>query len=380
MRRSSSTPEAVQWCCDGALRLRLLAPLASVLLVLIAPSASAWGFDTHRELASRMHEPLPAGCLKSWLSAKQSASFQDDACDPDRWRFSDDPNYDAEEWPRHFLQIDRADPPSSYPRDYAGAVTQFGDYYAKKNGQVPWRVEEMYARLVEAFRSEDEVRVLREIAHLSHYVTDAFSPLHDSQTTDAKLNESDYDGMHRRYETMMLSSSTDRNSVADEARQYYGTLGRADPRHHLFDIVLTGQPLAEQIAIADFETQGNTDELLRRTREFTARRFGDSLTLLASLVGSAWVDAGSPLLASMPQSCSAEVAQGEVVLLGHMLPAPQPEPQPEPVPDAGTPVAPVVPGETIEPGIGCSSIAGVLALPLTLLVAFALRRRRTASR
>lgn len=351
------------------LPMRLLSSVG--LLALLAPaSAFAWGFDTHKELTSRLHEPLPAGCLKSFIAGKQSAAFQDDSCDPDRWR-----DTDPDEWPRHFLQIDRAMPPQDYPRDYAAALEKFGNYYGVRNGTVPWRVEEIYGQLVAAFQSKNETAVLAKIAHLSHYVTDAFSPLHDSQVTDPRLSAQDPDGLHRRFETLMLDVPSDLEAVANEARAYYGTLGRADPRHRTFDIVLTGQPLASTLAQADFEAQGDLTELLAKTRELTARRFGDSLTLLSSLVASAWVDAGSPLLASMPQSCALEVPQGELALAGHPLPI-TPDPMDagaEPEPDAGTPTGPTPP-TTVSPS-GCSG-AGVMGLPLLALLAAGLWRRR----
>lgn len=343
---------------------------ALALLVAIVPAlASAWGFAAHRELTSRLHEPLAESCLKALVTVKQSSAFQDDSCDPDRWR-----DTDANEWPRHFVQLDRVDPPSDYPREYDDAVAHFGsDYNARRNGTVPWRVEERYALLVAAFRSGDEARAMKEIAYLSHYVTDAFSPLHDSATFDHRISETDTDGMHKRYETLMFSSSSELNAVADEARQFYGTIGRVEPRDGIFDIALTGQPLAAHVAAADRAANGDTAELLRRTRDFTARRFGDSLTLLASLVGSAWVDAGSPRLPSMPQDCSPEMAQGALVLLGHPLPIAPPATDV----DAGrSPTAPAAEEPVVQPATGCSSLAGVLALPLVLLFGLVLRRRR----
>jgi hypothetical protein len=105
--------------------------------------AAAWGFDGHRRLAATMQDPLPTGlCLRAWFRSRQTSALQNRACDPDRFRYmSAGANYDPNEGPRHYLEIDWVTPSPSYPRDFVQVQQLLGNRNAVNNGLVPWRVE-----------------------------------------------------------------------------------------------------------------------------------------------------------------------------------------------------------------------------------------------
>lgn len=255
-----------------------------------------WGFTAHRRLASLIQAPLPAqSCLKAWLSSKQSAAWQDTACNPDRWRYMDSPQYDPNEWSRHYLEIDRINPPLAYPREWAEVQTTFGPY-AVKNGQVPFRVEDMYGQLVEAFRAKNEQQVLTLAFLLSHYVTDSFSLLHDTLNFDPN-------GLHSRWETDMFSTSANLNGISQLAASYYGTPGTLDPRYATFDVVLVGNAQLPALLAAD-TANPTMPAFYAAVKDLTARRWGDALTVLSSLLWQAWADAGAPELSGFSASCS----------------------------------------------------------------------------
>lgn len=366
--------------------MRPLLPTALLCLSLLPATGLGWGFAGHRKLASKLAEPLPAGCLKGWLATQAAkSSFQDQACDPDRWRGTD-----TSEWNRHFLSIDWAQPPSSYPREWDGVVQRFGQF-AERNGTVPFRVEEFHGRLVQAFQQGDSAGAATLVAHLSHYATDAFSPYHDTKDTNPKLNNTDTEGAHGRYESDMLEVSANMTALLSKAATYYGTVGRVDPRHHTFDVVLVGNPLAATVTEAYRSGNGALAPLYSATSDLTARRFGDALTFTASLVATAWVDAGRPSLSGMASGCSKDLQLGTLTLRGYALPPPAP-------PDAGVPEGPDAgvsdAGETpVDPGnetqdagdgetppapesCGCGGeTAAALLLPLGWLSRA--RRRRT---
>jgi hypothetical protein len=282
------------------------------LLLALTPSlAFAWGFDGHRRLSSMMQDPLPSSsCLRQWFAARQTAALQDSSCDPDRWRYmSAGAAYDPSEGPRHYLEIDWVSPISDYPRDWSAAVARLGGF-ATKNGVVPWRVEELYARLVEDFRARSAVRILDTAFILSHYVTDAFSVLHNTKNSDPN------DGLHGRWESDMLDSTSNLNGVATLARSYFGTVGKADPRNNIFDVVLVGNGLVPALIAADIAST-STAQLYTATRDLTARRWGDALTVMASLLWSAWAEAGAPELPGFSGSCSRAVPTGEIAIIGY---------------------------------------------------------------
>lgn len=300
-----------------------------LLLAAVLPNLCfAWGFDGHRRLASMMHEPLPANhCLGAWYSSRQTAALRERACDPDRERVTD-----QNEAPRHYLEIDWVNPPASYPRDWQMALDQLRQN-ATRNGTVPWRVEEQYALLVDAFRARNVSQILDRSYYMSHYVTDSFSVLHDTKNFDPN------DGLHARWESDMLNVASNIDGITTQARTFYGTPGVIDPRYATFDVVLVGNPLVPGLVAADVAAGGldaggggyQRQVLFTQSRDMTAKRWGDALTVMASLLWMAWAEAGAPDLPGFTSGCGRGVPMMPAVLRGFPVtwtPAP-------PRPDAG---------------------------------------------
>ena len=315
----------------------MLRPL--LLLAMWWSSASfAWGFDGHRRLASLMQDSFPQShCLRAWFAARQTTALQDKACDPDRWRSTD-----ATEAPRHFLEVDWVSPISNYPREYAAVVALLGDRNASNNGIVPWHVEVKYAELVAAFRAKDETAILETAFVMSHYVFDSFSLLHDTKNFDPN------NGLHARWESDMLNVLANLNGITTLAATYYGTAGRADPRNNIFDVVLVGNPLVAQLVQADTAAAGSIPALYMATKDLTARRWGDGVTVMSSILWTAWAEAGSPELTGFSSGCSREVPVAEIVIRGY----PPPGGFTHPGVDAGTPDAGVLTDAGVEVDAG----------------------------
>lgn len=308
--------------------------LRSLALVsLLIPSLSfGWGFAGHRKLAAHLHDPLPDGsCLKAWVGQNQGKAFWDLATDPDLWR-----NTDSNEWSRHFLEVDRASPPASYPRDWAAALAQFGKY-AYSNGQVPWRVEEFYGNLVGAFKAKSASSALSTLAHLSHYVTDSFSPLHDTTNSNPVLGATDTVGLHLRYESDMLEVTSNMDGIVALVPTYFGQVGRLAPKDTTFDAVLVGNPLVPGLVQTDVTSHGSLPALYSYSKDMTARRWGDAVTVTASLLASAYEEAGAPVFAGMPSGCTQVPLAPSLELKGYPLPARPPADAGSSTPDAGRP-------------------------------------------
>ena len=81
----------------------------------------------------------------------------------------------------------------------------------QKNGLLPWRVEEMYGKLVRAFAdvkaergyARDNVKFLSAV--MAHYIGDAHVPFHAVLNYDGQLTNQQ--GLHSRFESE-LSSGT----------------------------------------------------------------------------------------------------------------------------------------------------------------------------
>lgn len=318
-----------------------------VVLTVVPSFAQAWGFLGHRRLASKMQDAMPANhCLRAWYTSKQTFDLQDSACDPDRWRSTD-----SMEAPRHYLNIDYFSPVAGYPRDYQQAIAQLGPTYARTNGTVPWRVQDKYAELVAAFRSGNETQILETSFVLSHYVFDSFSILHDTKNFDP-------DGLHERWESDMFDNSTRMNAITNAAVGYYGTAGIADPRNHVFDIVIVGNGLAPTLIAADEAGAAGVVELFNRTRDMTARRWGDGITVMSSMLWTAWNEAGRPNLSNFGSSCSRAGPTAQVVIVGY---PPVGGLTPVALPDGGVVDAGVESDGGVAPDAGVEVDAGVTA-------------------
>lgn len=88
-------------------------------------------------------------------------------------------------------------------------------------------------------------------------------------------------------------SSPMHDAITQLARTCYGTVGRADPRNQVFDAVIAGNSVAQQLIADDFAAQQDSAALYEHTRELSARRWADALTTMASLIGTAWVGAAA---------------------------------------------------------------------------------------
>ncbi len=370
-----------------------------LLIAAVASPALGWGFDGHRRLAGHLHDAIPADhCMRQWLfSVDQSAGFQNLATEPDTWRLqtlngNPNPAYDAAEWSRHYLEIDRLNPPSSYPREWDAVVARFGGA-ADNNGQVPWRVEEYYGKLVTALRAKDSAAAATVAAHFSHYVTDAASILHDTRNFDPKLSATDTVGLHARWESDMLQSSSRINGITSDTALYLGTLGTVRPRDDTFSLVLTGNAQLAALIAADQRSNGDLAKLFTETRELTARRWADSLVLYGSLAVAAWHEAGKPQLTGMQAGCSAFAPTTPLVFKGHpptvVTDAGVPDAGKPTPPDAGAADAGGEPSEPdagipyVEPGTNNSSTPGTCGgttaatfLPFLFVGLVAARRRR----
>ncbi len=283
-----------------------------VALCLLSTSVFAWGFDGHRYLSSKMQDPLPTNlCIRQWFTSKQTYALQDSSCDPDRWRYTTaGALYDPNEGPRHYLEVDWVQPITDYPRDYNAVIARIGALNASRNGIVPWRVEQLYGQLVTDFQSRDATRILTTTFVLSHYVMDSFSVLHNTKTSDPN-------GVHSRWESDMLNSTSNLNGIAALANSsYLGTPGRLDPRNAIFDLVIVGNGLNGQLTSADLNTPGDMTAFYNAVKDLTARRWADGLTVMASIIWQAWVDAGKPELTGFSGSCSRASPTVDLVVRG----------------------------------------------------------------
>lgn len=119
-----------------------------VALILAAPRPiAAWGFEGHKYIMEAAIPLLPAEIRPFFVANR--ISIIEHAIDPDLWRTAGF----EQETPHHFTDMDVYGPYpfTSLPHIQSEAVSKYGREMVDKNGTLPWRAEEIYAKLVEAF-------------------------------------------------------------------------------------------------------------------------------------------------------------------------------------------------------------------------------------
>ena len=172
-------------------------PLLLAALTLVSGTAGAWGFFGHRTITQLAVYELPAPMQAFYF--RHMAELVRQSTAPDERR-NDDPT----EAPKHYIDMDHYsenDPFGKVPRQYDKAVEKFTADTLKKYGTVPWTIMEMKDNLTEAFRQSDTTAIVKYSAELSHYMGDAFVPLHTTINYDGQLT--DQKGLHSLWESQL---------------------------------------------------------------------------------------------------------------------------------------------------------------------------------
>lgn len=274
------------------MRTRLVAALTIAALVSAPGSASAWGIEVHKFIMSRAISLLPPE-IRPYFEKYQS-SIAEHAGDPDLWRTVGW----LEEPPRHFVDMDAYGPfPfKEFPHEYDEAVRRYGLDFVQKNGTLPWRVEEMYRKLVEAFTqkapySRENIRLFSSV--IAHYTADAQQPFHAALNYDGQLTGQW--GIHSRFETELFERYQSKLQLSPGPRS-----GIPNPREFIIRALTDSFALVQPILDADKAAvagravydDGYFDRFFAETRPTLEKRLSDSITAVASMISAAWIEAG----------------------------------------------------------------------------------------
>lgn len=276
------------------MRTRLAAGL-TLFAVLVAPRpAAAWGIEVHKFIMARAIALLP-GEIRPYFR-KYEASIAEHAGDPDLWRTVGW----LEEPPRHFVDMDAYGPYpfKELPHDYDDAVKRYGLDFVIKNGTLPWRAEEIYKKLVEAFTQKapyarENIRLFSSV--LAHYVADAHQPFHAALNYDGQLTGQW--GVHARFESELFDRFEQKLHLSPPTLTSIG-----NPREFVFSALTTSFTFVQPILDADKAAVGSRefydDEYFERffggVKPILEKRLSDSIAAVAASVGAAWVEAGRP--------------------------------------------------------------------------------------
>jgi hypothetical protein len=264
--------------------------LAALLAFLLPATARGWGGATHVYIAQHYSQHLPATI--DGLRVYDDVVAQH-VNDPDTRK-----SYTPGEAEKHYIDID------AYPEFFTGRLShdlgtleaEYGPATVVARGVLPWAVGDETVALTQQFAAQQWGAAALTIADLCHYVGDATQPLHCTQNYDGQLT-GNY-GIHSRYESEMMSAHIGDLQTPPRTVTY-----RASPVDAIFDVI--GASWSDVATVLDGDNSARAASggpydatyyaaLWAATQSVTRERINEATVVTASLVYTAWVDAGRP--------------------------------------------------------------------------------------
>ncbi len=214
--------------------------------------AFGWGRTGHKIINGTFESCLPPALR---FITEKSSFYVAHASDADDRKSSD-----AGESPRHFIDVDYYPEFNKglLPHNYDSLCAEYGSSTVLEKGTLPWAINSAYKTLVVYMENRDWNNADRIIADLGHYIGDACQPLHCTQNYDGAMTGNR--GIHSRFESGLLD-------------RYQGSVS---------------------IKVRQSERLDTYSALWSKLDTLTTDQLNYASEALASLVYSAWIEAGSP--------------------------------------------------------------------------------------
>lgn len=278
------------------MRTKTIVVVAALALLARPAPAAAWGTEVHKFITARAIALLPQE-IRPFFE-KYTTTVVEHSIDPDLWRTAGW----VEEPPRHFVDMDAYGPYpfKELPHDYDAAVKRYGAEFVLKNGTLPWRTEEIYKKLVEAFTQKQPYareNVKFFTAVISHYTADAHVPFHAALNYDGQLTGQW--GIHARFESDLFERYQSRLQLTPKVP---ATI--ANPRELMFDSLVVSFSHVQAVLDADKTAvagrhvydDGYYEAFFGKVKPILEKRLSDSIGDVAGLISAAWIEAGRPAL------------------------------------------------------------------------------------
>jgi S1/P1 Nuclease len=270
-----------------------------LLIILLLPIGFiySWGEKGHAVINAKAVALLPQemDSFKIWKDY-----LAEHASDADIRRKTD-----KTEAPRHYIDID------FYKEFLSGKmvenkdelISKYGDSTVTAKGILPWATLQTLNNLTEAFKEKNRDKILIYAADLGHYVADGHQPMHTTENYNGQLTGQK--GVHFRYEVTMVDKHINTlEQITDSSNVDY----ISTPLNFIFNYISNANSVNVVLLDADklaHEEAGSTesDDYYRifwfRTGYVTKMQFKTAEEDLASLLYTAWVNAGKPIFADI---------------------------------------------------------------------------------
>jgi len=289
------------------MRLKVVGILL-ISIFLLPGKLYCWGFFGHKKINRLAVFTLPTELITFY---KRNIEFiTSHAVDADMRRYAL-----PEEAARHYIDIDHygSEPFAKVPRIWKDAIEKYTEDTLQAYGIVPWHVERMYNRLVDAYKKNDTKYILKTAADIGHYIADAHVPLHTTENYNGQLTGQH--GIHGFWESRLPELfSEDYNYFTGKAVYIESPLdavwNAVEVSHNAVDSVLSFEKGLSEEFPSDrkfaFEEKGRST-VKTYSKEYSAdyhtmldrmveRRMRASIAMIGSFWYSAWIDAGQPSL------------------------------------------------------------------------------------
>lgn len=268
-----------------------------VILIVFLLILSSWGETAHREINSGCVQLFPKEMenLKAW------SSILGENCSEADFR----KKYIKTEFVKHFIDLDNIPgfvEDHQIEQDFSAACAKYGKAFLVKNGTLPWTTDSTYQVLVQDFKIKQWHHAALTAADLGHYVADGFMPLHTVANYDGQL--SGQTGVHSRYEEKMI------DRYFNEVHLHPAPVQKIDNvRQYVFSYLYTSNRKSGLLLSADKEAFAAAGDRYNdiyyqtfwdKTRLMTTEQLENATHVLASLIYSAWLEAGKPEIPQNP--------------------------------------------------------------------------------
>lgn len=266
------------------------------ILIVFLIVLSSWGETAHREINSGCVKLFPNEMenLKAW--ARMLGDYSSDA---DLRK-----KYIKTEFVKHFIDLDNIPDfvkNHKIEQNFTVACAKYGKEFLVKNGTLPWTTDSTYQILVQDFKNRQWHHAALTAADLGHYVADGFMPLHTVANYNGQMTGQT--GVHSRYEETMI------DRYFNEIHLHPAPILKiSNIRQYIFDYLYASNRKSEMLLAADKEAFAAAGDRYNeiyyqtfwdKTRLMTTEQLEVATHVLASLIYTAWVDAGKP---EIPQS------------------------------------------------------------------------------
>jgi hypothetical protein len=265
-----------------------------IVLVLIPAALSGWGEKGHKIITKYAMKSLPA---EMNLSDEIKNAIVEHSTDADKRK-----KYVKDEYPKHFIDIDYYEEfvNGNMITSYDELSKIYGEKTVTEMGVLPWATMSAYSNLVDAFKQNDKEKIILYASDISHYVEDGHQPQHTTLNYNGEMTNQK--GVHFRYESDMFDKNAEEieNNYYSIPIQYV-----SDISDYIFNYVAESNSYNDMILAADRFAYEKSDKNYNenfyrlfwfKTKHVTFNRVSLGASRTASLIYSAWIDAGKPVL------------------------------------------------------------------------------------